>query len=87
MPTRSPFLAAAVLAASMTAAGRAAPEETNDNKAKKGAEEEKAVDLKLGDLAPAFEGKDEAGKVWKSADHVGKKVVVMYFFPAALTGG
>src|SRR3954453_16260120 len=31
--------------------------------------------VKVGDKAPAFEAKDEQGKTWKSADHVGKKVV------------
>src|SRR5258705_9697781 len=45
------------------------------------------VDLKVGDAAPAFEAKDDAGKDWKSADHVGKKVVVVYFYPASFTGG
>jgi peroxiredoxin Q/BCP len=45
------------------------------------------VDLKVGDAAPSFEGTDDQGKPWKSADHVGKKVVVVYFFPAAMTGG
>jgi peroxiredoxin Q/BCP len=45
------------------------------------------VDLKVGDAAPAFEAKDDAGKDWKSADHVGKKIVVVYFYPASFTGG
>jgi thioredoxin-dependent peroxiredoxin len=45
------------------------------------------VDLKVGDAAPAFEAKDDTGKDWKSADHVGKKIVVVFFFPAAFTGG
>lgn len=45
------------------------------------------VDLKVGDPAPAFEASDDAGKAWKSSDHVGKKIVVVYFFPAAFTGG
>jgi len=49
--------------------------------------EEKAVDLKVGDAAPAFTAKDDAGKDWKSADHVGKKIVVVYFYPASFTGG
>jgi peroxiredoxin Q/BCP len=48
---------------------------------------EDKVDLKVGDQAPVFEGKDDTGKTWKSADHVGKKIVVVYFFPAAMTGG
>ncbi len=51
------------------------------------ADEEKKVELKPGDKAPKFEAKDHAGKVWKSSDHVGKKVLVLYFFPAAMTGG
>ena len=43
--------------------------------------------LKVGDAAPAFESVDDAGKPWKSADHVGKKIVVLYFYPASFTGG
>jgi peroxiredoxin Q/BCP len=46
-----------------------------------------AVDLKLGDAAPAFEVKDDSGKTWKSTDHFGKQVVVVYFYPADMTGG
>src|SRR5437867_7890967 len=49
--------------------------------------EEKPVDLKVGDAAPAFTAKDDAGKDWKSAEHIGKKVVVVYFYPASFTGG
>jgi len=45
------------------------------------------VNLKVGDKAPAFTGTDEQGKEFKSSDHVGKKYVVVYFFPAAFTGG
>ncbi len=45
------------------------------------------VDVKVGDKAPAFESVDDQGKAWKSADHVGKKVLVVYFYPADLTGG
>lgn len=43
--------------------------------------------LQVGDPAPAFQAKADSGKLWKSADHVGKGIVVVYFFPAALTGG
>jgi peroxiredoxin Q/BCP len=46
-----------------------------------------AVDLKVGDAAPKFEATDDAGKAWTSSDVVGKKIVVVYFFPAAFTGG
>jgi peroxiredoxin Q/BCP len=41
----------------------------------------------VGDKAPAFESVDDQGKPWKSADHVGKKVLVLYFYPADFTGG
>src|SRR6516225_2273737 len=41
----------------------------------------------VGDKAPAFEATDDQGKTWKSSDHVGKKIVVVYFFPADFTGG
>jgi len=42
---------------------------------------------KVGDTAPTFESTDDQGKAWKSADHVGKKIVVVYFYPADFTGG
>jgi peroxiredoxin Q/BCP len=44
-------------------------------------------DLKVGDKAPSFTATDDQGKEWKSADHVGKKIVVVYFYPADFTGG
>jgi peroxiredoxin Q/BCP len=43
--------------------------------------------LKVGDAAPVFESVDDQGKPWKSADHVGKKIVVVFFYPADFTGG
>jgi thioredoxin-dependent peroxiredoxin len=43
--------------------------------------------VKVGDKAPTFQAKDDQGKPWKSTDHVGKKILVVYFYPAALTGG
>lgn len=46
-----------------------------------------AVDLKVGDAAPTFTAKDDTGADWKSADHVGKKILVVYFYPASFTGG
>lgn len=48
---------------------------------------EDAVDLKVGDAAPVFEVADDQGETWKSADHVGKKILVVYFYPADMTGG
>lgn len=46
-----------------------------------------AVDLKVGDAAPVFHATDDTGATWKSADHVGKKIIVVYFYPADFTGG
>ena len=45
------------------------------------------VNLKVGDKVPTFQGTDEQGNTLKSGDHVGKKTVVIFFFPAAFTGG
>ena len=46
-----------------------------------------AGELKVGDPAPHFQCKGDDGKLWKSEDHYGKKSVVIYFYPAAMTGG
>ncbi len=43
--------------------------------------------LEVGDAAPAFTAKDDQGKGWKSTDYIGKKILVVYFYPADLTGG
>ncbi len=43
--------------------------------------------LEIGDKAPSFEGIDDQGQPWKSSDHVGKGLLVVYFYPADLTGG
>lgn len=51
------------------------------------AADDKPVDLKVGDKAPEFQAYDDAGKVWKSGEHVGKKLIVVYFYPADFTGG
>ena len=45
------------------------------------------ANLKVGDDAPTFASTDDQGNAWKSSDYVGKKIVVVYFFPAAMTGG
>jgi peroxiredoxin Q/BCP len=50
------------------------------------AADEKAAP-KVGDPAPMFQATDDTGKTWKSSDHVGKKILVVYFYPADLTGG
>jgi peroxiredoxin Q/BCP len=50
-------------------------------------QEDKPVDLKVGDAAPVFESIDDEGHAWKSKDYVGKRVLVVYFYPADFTGG
>lgn len=38
--------------------------------------------LQVGDLVPEFKCLDDQGQIWDSRDHVGKKVVVVYFYPS-----
>jgi len=45
------------------------------------------VSLSVGDDAPKFAVQDDQGKEWKAEDHFGKKIVVIYFYPADMTGG
>lgn len=42
---------------------------------------------KVGDKAPLVEGKDQDGNAWKLADSVGKKLVLLYFYPKDDTPG
>jgi peroxiredoxin Q/BCP len=42
---------------------------------------------KAGDVAPLFTGTDQNGKDFKLADLVGKKIVLLYFYPKDFTGG
>jgi peroxiredoxin Q/BCP len=42
---------------------------------------------KVGDKAPLVEGKDQDGKAFKLADLVGKKNVLLYFYPKDMTPG
>ena len=48
---------------------------------------QKTVVLKVGDPAPEFSGKDDRAKPWDSKMFVGKKILVVYFYPADLTPG
>lgn len=45
------------------------------------------VTLTEGDAAPIFEAPTTDGSLWRSEDHVGRKFIVVYFYPADLTGG
>jgi thioredoxin-dependent peroxiredoxin len=51
------------------------------------ADETKPVDLKVGDKAPEFGGDTDEGKAWKSDEHVGEKIIVLYFYPKDMTPG
>ena len=43
--------------------------------------------LKKGDIVPSFEAVSDNGEIYKSKDVIGKKNLVVYFYPAAMTGG
>jgi peroxiredoxin Q/BCP len=45
------------------------------------------VDLKVGDKAPAFRARDDKDRSWDAADRLGKKWVVIYFYPGDFTPG
>lgn len=49
--------------------------------------DDKQKGVEVGDKAPQFTLKDDQGNDWNSADHFGKKTVVIYFYPADMTGG
>lgn len=51
------------------------------------ARDEKKVDLQIGADAPAFQSTDDQGLTWKSSDHLGKKYIVVYFYPGDFTPG
>ena len=42
---------------------------------------------RVGDVAPLFTGQDQDGKTVKLADLIGKKIVLLYFYPKDFTGG
>ena len=46
-----------------------------------------AVELKVGDAAPAFSLPGSDGKTHSLADSTGKKAVILAWFPKAFTGG
>jgi peroxiredoxin Q/BCP len=43
--------------------------------------------VKVGDKAPMFTASTDADGVWNLNDYVGKKNIVIFFYPAAMTGG
>jgi peroxiredoxin Q/BCP len=43
--------------------------------------------LSVGDKAPAFKATADDGSTWNLKDYKGEKNIVVYFYPAAMTGG
>lgn len=43
--------------------------------------------LSDGDLAPPFQAATVSGQVWRSEEYIGKKLIVVYFYPADFTSG
>lgn len=43
--------------------------------------------LSVGDKAPAFKTLADDGTTWDVNNYIGKKYIVVYFYPAAMTGG
>jgi peroxiredoxin Q/BCP len=43
--------------------------------------------IEVGDKAPLFQTFTDEGTVWNLNDYIGKKNIVLYFYPAAMTGG
>lgn len=48
---------------------------------------EPAAPPKVGDKAPLVTGKNQAGKTWKLEKSIGKKIVLLYFYPKNDTPG
>ena len=40
------------------------------------------INLQVGDVAPEFRGLDDQGQMWNSRDHIGQKILVVYFYPS-----
>jgi thioredoxin-dependent peroxiredoxin len=62
----------------------AGPLVADDKDARK---DDKPVELNVGDKAPAFDLRTDRDTTWTSADHFGKKWVVIYFYPGDFTPG
>jgi len=43
--------------------------------------------LSVGDKAPQIHALSDKGTIWNSKEFLGKKYIVVYFYPAAMTGG
>ncbi len=45
------------------------------------------VTLEVGARAPIFEARADDGELWRSREHVGRSILVVYFYPAAMSSG
>jgi thioredoxin-dependent peroxiredoxin len=45
------------------------------------------VVLNVGDPAPVFEARTDEGTLWRSTENVGNGLLVVYFYPAAMSDG
>lgn len=45
------------------------------------------AELSEGASLPAIDCLDDQGQVWRSGDHVGRKIIVLYVYPGDFTGG
>ena len=43
--------------------------------------------LQIGDQVPEFSAPADDGTTWEARDYIGKNNLVVYFYPAAMTGG
>lgn len=43
--------------------------------------------VKIGDIIKPFQGLADNGQIWNAKNFLGKKNLVVYFYPAAMTGG
>lgn len=46
-----------------------------------------ATAIEVGEKAPEISLKNQDGQLWKLSEHLGGKHLVVYFYPAAMTGG
>lgn len=46
-----------------------------------------SADLDKGDAVDSFVANDDSGELWSAAGHLGSQNMVVYFYPAAMTGG
>lgn len=80
----SPLRLTAIVCATALFSAATAPHATAADDKKP---DEKKIELNVGDKAPAFELRTDRDTTWTSAEHVGKKWIVIYFYPGDFTPG